>query len=148
MGRRLHFPDGDTPDTIGSVVSEVTRILDSLQPGDPRAADELLPLVYEELRRLAKARLAAERSDHTLQSTDLVHEAWVRLAGPGREDIRWNGRRHFFATAALAMRRVLIDHARRRNADRRGGGWLRVTLGDHEDSRVATPAQMLSLIHI
>ena len=126
------FTSLGSPGRIGSVVSEVTRILESLEPGDPQGIDELLPLVYDELRKLAAARMGGERADHTLQATALVHEAWIRLAGADAEGIRWEGRRHFFGAAAEAMRRILIDHARRKMASRRGGGWLRITFGDHE----------------
>jgi RNA polymerase sigma factor (TIGR02999 family) len=126
-------------------MSEVTRILESLEPDDPRAADELLPLVYDELRKLAAARMAGERSDHTLQATALVHEAWIRLAGAEGEAIQWNGRRHFLAAAAEAMRRILIDHARRRMADKRGGDWLRVTFGEHASPMSADPAELIDL---
>src|SRR5436190_473790 len=93
-------------------MSEVTRILHSIEQGDATASDKLLPLVYEELRRLAGQKLAREASSHTLQPTALVHEAWLRLAG--NEDQQWDGRGHFFAAAAEAMRRILIDHARRK----------------------------------
>jgi RNA polymerase sigma factor (TIGR02999 family) len=112
-------------------VSDVTRLLEAAGAGGQATADELLPHVYEELRRLAKSKLALEQTGHTLATTDLVHEAWQRLVPPGREDLKWNGRRHFFGAAAEAMRRVLIDYARKKNAGRRGRGWERVTLGDH-----------------
>jgi RNA polymerase sigma factor (TIGR02999 family) len=101
-------------------VSEVTRILDRAQQGDPRAAGELLPLVYDELRRLAAHRLAGEPNQHTLQPTALVHEAWLKISG--NEKRAWNGREHFFAAAAEAMRRILVDRARRRLAAKRGAG--------------------------
>jgi RNA polymerase sigma factor (TIGR02999 family) len=107
-------------------VEEVTRILDALQQGDPQAADELLPLVYEELRKLAAARMANEAAGNTLQPTALVHEAWLRLVG--NENPRFAGRAHFFAAAAEAMRRILIDRARRKRALRHGGGQVRVDL--------------------
>ncbi len=101
-------------------VNDVTRILDRAQQGDPKAAEELLPLVYGELRRLAAHRLAGERRQQTIQPTALVHEAWLKLSGDtGRE---WNGRQHFFAAAAEAMRRILVDRARRRLAVKRGAG--------------------------
>ena len=101
-------------------MNDVTRILDRAQQGDPKAAEELLPLVYGELRRLAAHRLAGERHTQTLQPTALVHEAWLKLSGdPARE---WNGRSHFFAAAAEAMRRILVDRARRRLAAKRGSG--------------------------
>ncbi|MDO8597069.1 MAG: ECF-type sigma factor, partial [Sulfuricaulis sp.] len=88
--------------------------------GDPRAAAELLPLVYDELRRLAAHRLAGERNNHTLQPTALVHEVWLKIAGA--DERTWNGRQHFFAAAAEAMRRILIDRVRRRQAAKRGAG--------------------------
>ena len=101
-------------------MSEVTRILDRAEQGDAKAAAELLPLVYDELRRLAAHRMANEVAGHTLQPTALVHEAWLRLAGS--ENQKWDGRAHFFAAAAEAMRRILIDRARRKRAERHGGG--------------------------
>src|SRR5262249_59776967 len=104
-------------------MSEVTRILTDIEQGDPSAAGQLLPLVYDELRRLAALRLAHERPGQTLQPTALVHEAYLRLVGddPGRP---WHGRAHFFAAAAEAMRRILVDRARRK-ASRKAGGMLR-----------------------
>src|ERR1017187_9034929 len=96
-------------------MSDVTHILQAIQQGDPKAADELLPLVYEELRKLAAHRMASEASGHTLQATALVHEAWMRLVGS--ENPKFDGRAHFFAAAAEAMRRILIDRARRRSEE-------------------------------
>jgi RNA polymerase sigma factor (TIGR02999 family) len=107
-------------------VSDVTRIFDAFQRGDPQAADKLLPLVYNELRRLAARKMANEQPGQTLQPTALVHEAWLRLVGDG--DPQWQNRAHFFAAAAEAMRRILIDNARRKQALRRGGGQVRVEL--------------------
>jgi RNA polymerase sigma factor (TIGR02999 family) len=101
-------------------VSEVTQILNRAQRGDPQAAAELLPLVYEELRKLAAHKMANEAPGQTLQPTALVHEAWLRLVGSG--DPQWNGRGHFFAAAAEAMRRILIEVARRKQRQRHGGG--------------------------
>lgn len=101
-------------------VSDVTLILNQIEQGDPKAAAELLPIVYDELRRLAAHRLAGERHSHTLQPTALVHEAWLKIAGTERRP--WNGREHFFAAAAEAMRRILVDRARRRLAAKRGAG--------------------------
>jgi RNA polymerase sigma factor (TIGR02999 family) len=101
-------------------VNDVTRILDRVQQGDPKAAEELLPLVYSELRRLAAHRLSCERYQQTLQPTALVHEAWLKLSGDKNRE--WNGRQHFFAAAAEAMRRILVDRARRRLAAKRGAG--------------------------
>lgn len=101
-------------------MSDVTRILERAQAGDGNAASELLPLVYDELRRLAAHRLAGEQNQHTLQPTALVHEAWLKLSGAGGQN--WNGRQHFFAAAAEAMRRILVDRARHRLAAKRGAG--------------------------
>jgi RNA polymerase sigma factor (TIGR02999 family) len=106
---------------------DVTQILAAVAAGDPNAAAELLPLVYDELRKLAAARMAAEAPDHTLQATALVHEAYLRLVG-GDAASQWNGRGHFFAAAAEAMRRILVDTARRKEADRHGGNRARVDL--------------------
>ncbi len=101
-------------------MSDFTRILDAAEQGDPQAAEELLPLVYEELRRVAAHKMANEAAGHTLQPTVLVHEAWLRLIG--NENQKWAGRAHFFGAAAEAMRRILIERARRRLAAKRGGG--------------------------
>src|ERR1044071_7467099 len=107
---------------------EVTRILNAAVQGDPRAANELLSLVYEELRRLAAKKMASEAPGHTLQATALVHEAWLRLTGD--EKRQWNDRAHFFAAAAEAMRRILVDNARRKRTERHGGGQQRVEMPD------------------
>ena len=115
-------------------MSEVTRILSAIEEGDPNAAEQLLPLVYEELRLLAAQRLAHEKPGQTLQATALVHEAYLRLtASPGREsgeDVRWDHRGHFFAAAAEAMRRILLNRARDKKRLKRGGERHRVDL-DH-----------------
>jgi RNA polymerase sigma factor (TIGR02999 family) len=108
---------------------DITQILSAIDQGDPNAARDLLPLVYEELRRLATSRMSHEKSDHTLQPTALVHEAFMRLVGGGNPQ-QWEGRGHFFAAAAEAMRRILIDGARRRNRDKRGGDFVRLALSD------------------
>jgi len=108
-------------------VSDVTRILEAAQQGDPTVADQLLPLVYEELRRLAAQRMANEAAGHTLQPTALVHEAWLRLVGHDAQ-VQFANRAHFFAAAAEAMRRILIERARRKSADKRGGDWQRIDL--------------------
>jgi RNA polymerase sigma factor (TIGR02999 family) len=105
-------------------MSEFTEILQALETGDPRAADRLLPLVYEELRKLAAAHLAREQAGQTLQATALVHEAYLRLIG-GANPKQWDGREHFFAAAAVAIRRILIDHARRKRSLKRGGKFVR-----------------------
>jgi RNA polymerase sigma factor (TIGR02999 family) len=110
----------------------VTQILSAIERGDPQAAEQLLPLVYDELRRLAASKLAREGPGHTLQPTALVHEAYLKLVGPGPQP-PWNGRVHFFAAAAEAMRRTLVDHARRKRRARRGGGMKRVELLDLND---------------
>jgi RNA polymerase sigma factor (TIGR02999 family) len=108
-------------------MSEVTRILSAIDQGDPRAAEQLLPLVYDELRKLAVQRLGQEKPGQTLQATALVHEAYLRLVDVA-EAQDWNSRGHFFAAAAEAMRRILVDQARRKQAEKHGGGWLRVDL--------------------
>ena len=108
-------------------MSDVTRILNAAQQGDPTAAEQLLPLVYEELRKLAAARMANEAAGHTLQPTALVHEAWLRLAG-AEANVQFANRAHFFAAAAEAMRRILIERARRKSAEKRGGDWQRIDL--------------------
>lgn len=103
---------------------DVTQVLQAIDCGDPRAADELLPLVYEELRRLARHKMANEKPGHTLQATALVHEAWIRVAGSDRQ--QWRGREHFFSAAAESMRRILVDAARRKMRVRHGGELDRV----------------------
>jgi RNA polymerase sigma factor (TIGR02999 family) len=108
-------------------MGEVTRILSAIGQGDPQAAEQLLPLVYDELRKLAAERLAHEKPGQTLQATALVHEAYLRLVDV-EKDQQWNGRGHFFAAAAEAMRRILVDQARRKQTDKHGGGRLRVDL--------------------
>jgi RNA polymerase sigma factor (TIGR02999 family) len=108
-------------------MSDVTAILSAIEAGDPSAAAQLLPLVYDELRKLAAARLADERPGQTLQATALVHEAYLRLVGTEQAQ-RWDSRAHFFAAAAEAMRRLLIDQARRKRRPKHGGGRTRVSL--------------------
>lgn len=115
-------------------MSDITRILESIEQGDPKAADELLPLVYGELRKLAASRMANEAPNQTLQPTALVHEAWLRLVG--NDNPQFANRAHFFAAAAEAMRRILIDKARRKKAIRHGGDQQRVDL---ENVDVAAP---------
>ena len=107
-------------------MSDVTRILDAIQQGDPKATEELLPLVYEELRKLAAHKMANEAPGQTLQPTALVHEAWLRLTG--NENQEWNGRGHFFAAAAEAMRRILVENARRKQRVKHGGAMQRIDL--------------------
>jgi RNA polymerase sigma factor (TIGR02999 family) len=106
-------------------MSDVTRILSAIEQGDPHAASQLLPLVYDELRRLAAQKLAHEAPGQTLQATALVHEAYLRLVGVEKAQ-HWDSRRHFFAAAAEAMRRILVDQARRKKSERRGGNRLRL----------------------
>jgi RNA polymerase sigma factor (TIGR02999 family) len=114
-------------------LSDLTHILDRVQQGDPKAAEELLPLVYDELRKLAMAKMAREAPGQTLQATALVHEAWLRLAGGGEQ--HWNSRGHFFGAAAEAMRRILVERARKRDRVRHGGGLEKV---DWESVTIAT----------
>lgn len=124
-------------------VNDVTRILDRAQQGDPKAAEELLPLVYGELRRLAAYRLAGERRQQTLQPTALVHEAWLKLSGDTARE--WNGRQHFFAAAAEAMRRILVDRARRRLAAKRGAGEAPLDADELEIPAPAPDDQLLDV---
>jgi len=116
-------------------MSDITRILSAIEQGDPRAAEQLLPLVYDELRKLAAQKLAQEKPGQTLQATALVHEAYLRLVGADQIG-HWDGRGHFFAAAAEAMRRILVDQARRRQAAKRGGLQKRVQM---PESRLAAP---------
>jgi RNA polymerase sigma factor (TIGR02999 family) len=122
-------------------MNQVTRILSAIEPGDPSAAERLLPLVYDELRRLAAARMANERADHTLDATALVHEAYLHLVG----DQHFEGRAHFFAAAAEAMRRVLVDHSRNRARLKRGGGKGRIDLDRLTDPTSATDEDLRAL---
>jgi len=116
-------------------MSDVTRILSQIESGDPQAAEQLLPLVYDELRKLAAARLAHEKPGQTLQATALVHEAYLRLIGSNHSQ-PWNGRSHFFGAAAEAMRRILVENARRKSGPKAGGEHRRIELSD-----VATEAK-------
>ncbi|HXJ56052.1 MAG TPA: ECF-type sigma factor [Candidatus Dormibacteraeota bacterium] len=124
-------------------MSDVTRVIEAIQQGDPKAADELLPLVYEELRKLAGLRMANEAAGNTLQPTALVHEAWLRLVGPNNP--KFAGRAHFFAAAAEAMRRILIDRARRKRALRHGGGQERVDIQQIELASPDSDDQLLAV---
>jgi RNA polymerase sigma factor (TIGR02999 family) len=125
-------------------MSEVTRLLDAAADGDRRAAADLLPLVYDELRQLAAARMAAESPDQTLQPTALVHEAYLRLIGPADEP-RWESRGHFFAAAAEAMRRILVDASRRKRTHKHGGHRRRVELPDVPGESVVAGERLLAL---
>ncbi|MFO0888510.1 MAG: sigma-70 family RNA polymerase sigma factor [Isosphaeraceae bacterium] len=122
-------------------MNDVTRILSAIEQGDPKASEELLPLVYRELRRLAKQRLAHEKPGQTLQATALVHEAYLRLIDSD-ESHRWNSRGHFFAAAAEAMRRILVDNARRKRAEKHGGQFERRQL-DAIDIEAPAPSEDL-----
>lgn len=122
-------------------MSDVTRILDAMEQGNAEAADNLLELVYDELRRLAAHKMASEAPGQTLQPTALVHEAWLRLSGDGTA--KWDGRAHFFAAAAEAMRRILIDNARRKNAKKHGAGLERVELDDADAAAKADNTTLL-----
>jgi len=128
-------------------MSDVTQILTAIQRGHTHAAEELLPLVYNELRQLAAVQLAEEKPGQTLQATALVHEAWLRLVGNGPKDSepKWEGRRHFFGAAAEAMRRILIENARRKNSLKHGGGLQRVGLDRAEPAAAMPPEDLLAL---
>ena len=125
-------------------MADVTQLLNAIERGDPRAAAELLPLVYDELRKLAAARMAEEAPDHTLQPTALVHEAYLRLVA-GHHPRDWNGRGHFFAAAAEAMRRILVDAARKKCSLKRGGDRDRIELDQLEVSSQQRPDVVLAL---
>lgn len=126
-------------------MTDVTRILNAIQAGDPHAADQLLPLVYSELRRLAARMLAREKPGQTLDATALVHEAYLRLIGSGSEP-HWDSRRHFFAAAAEAIRRILLDRARDKRRLKRGGSWRRLRL-DQIELCVAEPPDDLPALN-
>jgi len=134
----------DVPSAIPCGMSEVTRILDRAQQGDPKAAEELLPLVYDELRRVAANKMGQEAPGQTLQPTALVHEAWLRLIG--NEAPRFENRAHFFAAAAEAMRRILVENARRKARLKRGGG---VEFQELDESRIEmkAPSDEILAVH-
>jgi RNA polymerase sigma factor (TIGR02999 family) len=123
-------------------MGDVTRILSAIQQGDAGASEDLLPLVYEELRKLASARMSHERGDHTLQPTALVHEAYARLAG---SDLTLQDRKHFFAVASRAMRRILVDHARSRGSLKRGARASHVPLDEAMAAPETSPEEVLEL---
>jgi RNA polymerase sigma factor (TIGR02999 family) len=135
-------------------MNDITRILSAIEQGEPHAAEQLLPLVYDELRRLAAQKLAQEKPGQTLQATALVHEAYLRLVADGGEanaarwsqdaNPHWNSRGHFFGAAAEAMRRILIDNARRKQADKHGGGLRRVHFDRAEAVAEAPPEDLLA----
>ena len=124
-------------------MSDITLLLDSVACGDARAAEDLLPIVYSELRRLAAHKMAGESAGHTLQATALVHEAWMRLVGSDQK--QWQNRSHFFAAAAEAMRRILVDHARRKQSLKRGGGVGHDELDESAIVLTAPPDELLAV---
>ena len=126
-------------------MSEITRILEAVKNGDREAAEELLPLTYQELRRIAGHMMANEREGHTLQPTALIHEAYLRLAGPEGEQPDWDCRAHFFTAAAEAMRWILIDHARRKLALKRGGDQVRTAWDEAEFETEHPPEEMIAI---
>jgi RNA polymerase sigma factor (TIGR02999 family) len=126
------------------LMNEVTRVLSAIEQGDPHAAEQLLPLVYDELRKLAAQKLAQEKPGQTLQATALVHEAYLRLVDVEKAQ-HWDSRRHFFAAAAEAMRRILINRARARRRLKRGGGWRRLHLDQIDVSVAEPPGELLIL---
>jgi len=125
-------------------MADVTRLIDAAAAGDPKAAADLLPLVYDELRKLAAARITAEKPGQTLQPTALVHEAYLRLVGSSQQQ-DWNGRAHFFAASAEAMRRILVEQARRKAAIKRGGQRVRDDLAQSEIAAPEPEADLLAL---
>jgi RNA polymerase sigma factor (TIGR02999 family) len=125
-------------------MNDVTRILSAIEHGDPHAAEQLLPLVYDELRQLAAAKLAHEKPGQTLQATALVHEAYLRLVDVEKAQ-HWNSRRHFFAAAAEAMRRILVEQARRKNRHKHGGDHQRVPLDDAQPVYRDDAAELLAI---
>jgi RNA polymerase sigma factor (TIGR02999 family) len=125
------------------ITSEITQVLQAIRSGDGRASEELLPLVYNELRRLAAARMAEEAAGQTLQATALVHEAWLRMVGDG--DRTWQNRSHFFGAAAKAMRRILVENARRKSRLKRGGGQIRLDI-EELDLVATTPDDKILLM--
>ena len=128
------------------MAADVTQLLQSIEAGNEQAPEELLPLVYGELRKLARARLAAESANQTLQPTELVHEAYIRLVG--QSEVDWNGRGHFFGAAAEAMRRILIDRARKRKTQKHGGDRCKVPLEGDEFPEPANDEQFEKLLRL
>ncbi len=134
---------------LGPPMSEVTRVLSAIEEGDPHAAEQLLPLVYQELRKLAAQKLAQEKPGQTLEATALVHEAYLRLVASGDASApraqHWDSRGHFFAAAAEAMRRILIDRAREKRSEKRGGTRKRLDIDAIDVATKATPDQLLAI---
>jgi len=127
-------------------MSDATHLLHEMRDGDPKAADELLKLLYEELRQIAGRLMEGERTGHTLQPTILVHDAWMRLAGSeARQQFPWANKQHFVRTAARVMRQFLIDHARKRNRQRRGGDHVHVSLDDVDTAANASDDTLLAV---
>ena len=126
-------------------MEDVTRILKAVEAGHTEAAEELLPLAYKELKRIAANKMASEREGHTLQPTALVHEAYLRLVGPDGEAFQWKGRSHFFAAAAEAMRRILIEHARRKASQKRGAN---AQATEFDEMRFAAPARSEQILAV
>jgi RNA polymerase sigma factor (TIGR02999 family) len=129
---------------IIGVMTDVTKILSQIESGDPTAAEQLLPLVYDELRRLAAHRIAREKPGQTLQATALVHEAYLRLVDDESAK-HWDSRGHFFSAAAESMRRILVDIARKKKSQKAGGGWLRLELYDGAFPTMTTPDRVVAL---
>ena len=127
-------------------MDEITKILNAVNEGDTRAAEQLLPLAYEELRRIAAQKMAHERAGHTLQPTALVHEAYLRMLNPDGSNKHWNSRGHFFVAAANAMRRILIENARRRQTNKRGADFERQTWDEARYASKVAPEDIL-IIH-
>lgn len=129
---------------VAGLMSEVTHILSAIEEGDPHAAEQLLPLIYDELRKLAAQKLAQEKPGQTLQATALVHEAYIRLVDVDQAQ-HWNSRGHFFASAAEAMRRILIESARGKAREKRGGDWQRVDFEELDVTTSVSPDQLVAL---
>ena len=127
-------------------MSDITKILEAVQAGDADAAEQLLPIAYDELRRIAASKMASQRAGHTLQPTALVHEAYLRLLNPDGSQPKWNNRGHFFVAAAEAMRRILIESIRRKQAIKRGGDLVRATW-DEAEYETAVPPENILAVH-
>lgn len=143
------FPPAEIAESRGGIIgvmTDVTQILSQIESGDPSAAEQLLPLVYEELRKLAAAKLAQEKPGQTLQATALVHEAYLRLVKDA-DSCSWDNRGHFFAAAAESMRRILVDRARRKRSRKHGGGWVRQPLPP-DDFPVAPQRDPLEILAV
>lgn len=124
--------------------TDITKMIEAARQGDPIATNDLLPLVYEELKRIARCKMTSERIDHSLNATALVHEAYVRMVGKEKEQ-NWQNRAHFFAVAAESMRRILVDSARHRSRQKRGGGFKQVELALQDEILMAEPQDVLAI---